>query len=151
VRQLEEQRVGLTFCIQNTYDKLPSKSQKPNLQELKSFLTDSIEYFSSAIYIIMDAFDECNQDGRMVFVDAIRSLYLHNRLRFLIATRPNSCIDLLRSSYADHVQLIQVAAGKGAQTEDLKHFVDDKLSREPLREEERAFISQGVIDKAEGL
>ena len=154
MRQFEEQRVGLSSSIQNTYDKIPSKSQKPDLQTLKSFLSDSVGYFSSAIYIILDAFDECNEDGRKAFVEAIRSfLPSHDRLRFFIATRPNSWIDFLTSSCSDQAecQLIHVAAGKGAQTEDLKHFIDDKLSRELLHEEERAFISQGVLDKAEGL
>jgi len=152
VRQFEEQKVGLSSSIQNTYDNLVSKSQKPDLQSVKSFLSDSVESFSSVIYIILDAFDECNEDGRKVFVDAIRSfLPRHNRLRFFIATRPNSWMDFLTSSCADQAQLIHVIAGKGTQTEDLTLFIDDKLSRELLREEERVFISQGIIDKAKGL
>jgi hypothetical protein len=152
VRQFEEQRAGLSTSIQNTYDKIPSKSQKPDLQALRNFLSESIQYFSSATYIILDAFDECNEEGRKVLVDAILSfLPSHNRLHFFIATRPNSWTDFLASSCADHTQLIHVIVGKGAQSGDLKHFIDDKLSRELLREEERAFISQAIIDKAEGL
>jgi hypothetical protein len=152
VRQFEEQKEGLSTSVQSTYDKLPSKSQKPDLQALKSFLSESIEYFTAVTYIILDAFDECNEDGRKALVDIVRSLIpRHNRLRFFIATRPNSWMDFLTSRCSDEARLISIIAGKGAQTQDLKNFIDNKLSRELLCEEERALISQGVVDKAQGL
>ena len=87
VRQLEEQKEGLSMSIQSTFNRLPSKSEKPSLQDLKTFLSDSLKSFNSRIYIILDGFDECEQDGRNFIIDSLSSFILEDRrLRFFIAT-----------------------------------------------------------------
>ena len=140
------------MSIRTVYDKHASKSPKPDFHTLKSFLSESTAYFKSGTYIILDAFDECNEDGRKSLIDAIRSFISRdNRLQFFIATWPNSSIDFLASSFTDRTRRIEIIAGKGAQTQDLEQFVNDRLSREPLGDEERGFISQRIIEKANGL
>ena len=47
---------------------LPSKSRKPSLQDLKTFLSDFLKSFSHRISIILDGFDEC-KDGRTAIID----------------------------------------------------------------------------------
>jgi len=140
------------MSIQTVYDKHASKSPKPDFHTLKSFLSESTAYFKSGVYILLDAFDECKEDGRRALIDAIRSFISRdNRLRFFIATRPNSSIDFLTSSFADQTRRTEIIAGKGAQTQDLEQFVNDRLSKEPLGDEEINFISQHIIEKADGL
>jgi len=154
VGQLEEQKQGLCPSIQSAYEKLRSKSQRPDFQSLKSFLSDSAEYFSAGTYIVLDAFDECSENGRKALVELLGSfnrLDHHNRFRFFIATRPNSSIDSLASMFEDRVRIIELIAGKGEQTQDLKHFVDDTLSREKFTDQEKSFISMGIVQKAQGL
>jgi len=157
VGQLEEQKEGLCPSIQSAYEKLPSKSQRPDFQSLKSFLSDSAEYFSAGTYIILDAFDECSENGRKALVELLDSFNrldtsTHpNRFRFFIASRPNSSIDSLASMFEDQVRIIELIAGKGEQTQDLKDFVDDTLSREKLSDQEKSFILTGIIQKAQGL
>ena len=150
VRQFEEQKEGLCTSIQSAYDK--AKSRKPDFQSLKSFLTDSIQQFKKCAYIVLDAFDECDEDGRKALVEYIRSCLPGNGLlRFFITTRPNTDVDFLASSFVDQVRLIDVIAGKGAQTRDLEHFIEQHLSRVQLSDKEKSFILQGIIEKAEGL
>ena len=140
------------MSIQTVYDKHASKSPKPDFHSLKGFLSESTAYFKSGAYIILDAFDECNEYGRKALIDAIRSFISgDNQLQFFIATRPNSGIDFLTSSFADRMRRIEIIAGKGAQTQDLEQFVSDRLLKEQLGDEERSFISQRIIEKADGL
>jgi hypothetical protein len=100
----------------------------------------------------LDAFDECSEDGRRALVDFLCSLQSpENRFRFFIATRPNSNIDSLASAFADEARSIEVTSGNGEQTRDLKHFVDNKLLHEYLTAPEKCFISEGNIEKTQGL
>jgi len=150
VRQFEEQKGGLCTSVQSAYDK--GKFQKPDFQSLKSFLIDSVQQFKKCTYIVLDAFDECHEDGRKALVEYIRSCLPGNSLlRFFITSRPNTDVDFLASSFVDQVRLIDVIAGKGAQTRDLEHFIEQHLSRVHLRDKEKSFILQGIIEKAEGL
>ena len=151
VRQFEEQKEGLTASIRSAYDQLPLKSQKPDFQALEAFLSNSIESFSSGIYIILDGFDECKEDSRKALIDSLCLLIPRdNRFRFFLATRPNSIVETLTSSFVNLARSIEVTTKKVEQTRDLKQFIDAKLSREYLEDEERLFISDGVFGKAEG-
>jgi len=154
VRQFEEQKEGLSTSVRRKYDKLLSKSEKPDLQTAKELLLDSVESFTSGVYIILDGFDECKEDGKKALVDCLRSFIpRHKRFRFFIATRPNSSVDLLAVKFADQARCIKVAAGQEEITRDLKRYVDNKLSEaeEDLDEGESLFISEQIIRKAQGL
>ena len=151
VRQFEKQKQGLTTSIQSFYDKLPLKTERPDLEQLTSFLLDSAKSFSSAIYIIVDGFDECKEDGRKAVVDCLCSLKTaNNRFRFLVATRPNNNVQTLASSFSDLARIIEVTTEKFEQTRDLKQFINGKLSGEDLEDEERSFLSKGILEKAAG-
>ena len=128
VGQLEEQKEGLCPSVQTAYDKLPSKSLKPDFLSLKNFLSETAKHFISGTYIVLDAFDECSEDGRKGLIDLLVSFNRSdNRFRVFIATRPNSSIDSLASAFTNQAQIIELIAGTGKQTEDLKHFIDDYI------------------------
>jgi len=75
------------MAIQTVYDKPASKSQKLDFHTLKSFLSESTAYFNLGVYIILDTFDECNEDGRKALIDSVHSsISKDNYLRFFIAT-----------------------------------------------------------------
>lgn len=156
MRQFEEQKERLSASVQREYDRFPSTSQKarPDLQTVKGFLSDSVEYFGAGAYIILDGFDECKEDGRKALVECLRSFIpLDKRFRFYIATRPNSSVDFLASKFAEQAQHIEVSAGQGEITRDLKQYVDNKLSdaEENLEDGESLLISEQIIAKAQGL
>jgi len=115
---------------------------------------DSVEYFTSGVYIILDGFDECKEDSRKVLVDCFRSFIPRDKpIRFFIATRPNRSVDFLVSKFADQARSIEVGAGQDDVTRDLKQYVDNKLSEAEgdLDEGESLFISEQIIAKAQGL
>ena len=153
VRQFEKQREGLSASVQSKYDKL-SQSQKPDLQTAKECLMDSVEYFTSGLYIILDGFDECKEDGRKALVDCFRSFIPQDKpIRFFIATRPNRSVDFLASKFGDQARRIDVGAGQDEVTRDLKQYVDNKLSEAEgdLDHGESLFISEQIMAKAQGL
>jgi hypothetical protein len=154
VRQFEEQKEGLLTSVQSKYDKLTSKSQKPDLQTAKEFLLESVESFPSGAYIVLDGFDECKEDGRRALVDCLHSFISRDkRFRFFVASRPNGSVDLLASRFRDQARRIEISAGQGDVTGDLKEYVETRLldMEEELETGERVFISERIIEKAQGL
>jgi hypothetical protein len=152
LRQFEQQKEGLTVSLQCTYNDLSKKSVKADLETLKGLLVDSVKSFESRSYIILDGFDECLEDARRRIIETIGLLLSRDdQIYFFIASRPNSNLDVIPSSYPNDTQTIDIIAGKGAQSRDLKSYIFDKLSMESISEKERAFISKGVVEKAQGL
>jgi hypothetical protein len=150
VRQFEEQKEGLSPFIQSVYGRLPSKFEKPDSQALKTFLSDSVKPFNSGIYIILDGFDECKEDGRKTLINSLCSFSSgDNRFRFFIATRPNSDVETLASSIVDFAQ-IEVTTEKVEQTRDIKQFINGKLSEKKLKAGEGLILSKGIFGKAQG-
>jgi len=153
VRQFEQQKEGLSTAVQSKYDKLLSKSQKPDLQVAREFLLESVEFFVSGAYIILDGFDECKEDGRTSLVDCLRSFIPRDkRIRFFITTRPNGSVDVLASNFADQARYIEVGAGREEIIQDLKQYVRNKLSeaKGEVDAEEASFISEHITAKAQG-
>jgi hypothetical protein len=152
LRQLEQQKENLSSAIQNTYDKLHCKGHQPDLQTLRGLLADSVNSFRSRIYIILDALDECVDDNRKELLKTVHQLLAltDSRVHLFIATRPHITIETL-SSHSSEMQTIDVVTGQGLQTQDLKYFIEMKLSEECMDDNEKTFISEGVIDKAQGL
>ena len=151
MRQLEEQKEELSTSIQSVFDRLPSKSGKPSLQDLKTFLSDSLKSFSDRIYIILDGFDECKEDGRKAITDCLCSLIPGDRrFNLFIATRPVSNVKTLDSSFGNLVRIIEVMTEKPEQSRDIKQFIDGKLFEGNLEIEERLSLSEGIFRKAKG-
>jgi hypothetical protein len=152
LRQLERRKGILSQSLQDAYDKLDGTGLKPDLQTLKGLLLDSVEYFTSRTYIILDAFDECVEDGKQEFVETVRLLLSRNDGVYLfIASRPNSYLDDIQSSLPNEAWPINVTAGEGPQSQDLKSYLDSKLAKERMDDEVRLFISEGISKRAEGL
>jgi len=151
VRQLEEQKEKLSTSIQSKFNQLPSKTGKPSLQDLKTFLSDSLKSFRDRIYIILDGFDECKEDGRTAIIDSICSLIPGDRrLSFFVATRPVSNVNGLESSFGNLARIIEVTTKKAEQSQDIKQFIDGKLFKGNLEIGEPLSLSEGIFRKAEG-
>jgi len=152
VRQLEEQKEELSTSIQSVFNWLPSKSEKPSLQDLKTFLSDSLKSFHDRIYIILDGFDECKEDGRIAIIDSLCSFIPGDRrLSLLVATRPISDVKTLESAFGNLARIIEVTTKKVEQCQDIKQFIDGKLVRGNLEIGERLSLSEGIFRKAKGL
>ena len=151
MRQLEEQKEELSTSIQSVFDRLPSKSGKPSLQDLKTFLSDSLKSFRDRIYIILDGFDECKEDGRTAIIDSLCSFIPGDRrLSWFIATRPVSDVKTLESSFGNLARIIEVTTEKVEQSQDIKQFIDGKLVRDNLEIGESLSLSEGIFRKAKG-
>jgi vacuolar-type H+-ATPase subunit E/Vma4 len=153
LRQLEQQKETLSTSVENAYETLSNTDAKPDLANLKTLLLDSINSFKSRTCIVLDALDECSEDTRQSVINTFQSLISTNHQVYLfIATRPNSSIDSLLLSFPNETQAIDIFSGQGPQSRDLKIYVDVKLSEKPnIKPEERAFISECVLERAQGL
>src|SRR5204862_4620492 len=99
-------------------------------------------------YVILDAFDECRDDTKRELsetVDLLLSQY--DRVYIFITSRPNSKLEEIASSSPNETRTINIIAGEGAQTQDLKFYLDGKLAKERISVEEKLFIAKGILEK----
>jgi len=152
LHQLEQQKDMLSPFVQEAYDKLYRRGLKPDLQTLKGLLLDSVKSFTSRVYIILDAFDECVDNAKQELAETVDLLLSRNeRVYLFIASRPNSHLDAIELSLSNEARTINVIAGEGAQSQDLKSYLDSKLAKQRMSDEEKLFISEGISRKAQGL
>jgi len=55
---------------------------------------------------------------------------------------------MLTLSFSDNIETINVVAGEGSQNLDLELFIHINLSGKRICNEEKSFISKGIIEKA---
>lgn len=152
VHQLEHQKKSVCSSVQEAYDSLSPKSQKPDLGLLKRLLLDSVQSFGTKTYIVLDAFDECGEDGKKEFIETISKLIGGTEhIYLLITSRPHSSLDSVASLVPTATRTIPVIAGTSSQTKDLKRYLEEKLAKERLKDNERKFIRDGIAEKAKGL
>lgn len=153
LRQLEQQRETLTSSVQNVYDELCPKGHRPDLHVLTRLLLESASLFKSRTYIVLDAIDELTETARRGLVESLRKLLVSSpsQVYLFITTRPHIRTDLFPSSLSNEIQMINVEAEQGPQIQDMKYYVDVKLSRAQIKDQERLFLSEGIITKAKGL
>ena len=151
LRQLEEQKQCACSSVQKVYETLSPLRQKPDLPMIKSLLLDSSKSFKSRTYVVLDAFDECTADGRGELIETIRMLLDQNaEIYIFITSRPHSSLDILSASSTNTTRTIKVI-GEGPQTQDVKSYLDGKLARQRIEDDERLFIVEGILEKAKGL
>jgi hypothetical protein len=106
----------------------------------------------SRTYIILDAFDECVDNAKRELAETVDSLLSRNeRVYLFIASRPNGHLDAIELSLPNEAWTINVIAGEGSQSQDLKSYLDSKLAKQRMSDEEKLFISEGISRKAQGL
>jgi KAP family P-loop domain len=151
LRQLEQQKEALSENVEQSYDKLSNSFQKP---DVNSLLLGSSNSFKSRTYIILDALDECEPGMTRNVIETLQALIAINPRVFLfIATRPNVHIDRLVSSLQpNQSRIIDIVTDEGSQCRDLKTYIDFVLlHKSEIKSEERTFISQNIVEKADGL
>ena len=90
LRQLEQRTATITPSIRDAYNACRRGSPKPNLQKLKALLIDSSQSFKVRTFVVLDALDECTEDGREQPLDALKFLLSRNdKISLFIASRPN--------------------------------------------------------------
>jgi len=115
---------------------------------MKNLLLDSSKSFKSRTDLVLDAFDECTEDGRGELIETIRLLRDQNAGIYLFITSPGN---ILAASSPNTTPTVKVIAGGGAQTQDLKRYLEGKMARERIKDDERAFIDESIVEKAKGL
>jgi Ankyrin repeats (3 copies) len=152
VHQFAQQKKSVCASVQEAYDSLSPKSQKPDLGLLKRLLLDSVESFGAKTYIVLDAFDECAEDGKKELIETIAKLLGGSEhIYLLITSRPHSSLDSVASLVPTATRTLPVIAGGSSQTKDLKRYLEEKLTKERLKDDERKFIRDGIAEKAKGL
>jgi hypothetical protein len=150
LRQLEQRTATITPSVRDAYN--ASKSQKPDLEKLKSLLIDSSKSFKVRTFIVLDAFDECTVDGRQQLIDTLESvLPRNNQFSVFISSRPNRSLDDFALSFSAQTKTINIVAGEGAQSDDMRAYINHKLAKERIDTHEKLIISQGIEEKAKGL
>lgn len=152
LRQLEQRKDTLNSSVENVYDILSPRCQKADMRTLRCLLLDSVKSFTSRTYILLDALDECDEHGRQELVETLWPLFSpDHRVYLLIMTRPTVDMDFLLRRFPKKRQTFNIVAGEGPQSQDLKCYIDNKLSKKRIDDDERSFISQRIIQKAQGL
>lgn len=154
LRQLEERKQQITASVQSAYDALSSKNKNPELETLKALLVDSLESFKLRSILVLDAFDEYSADGWQELVEVLEVLLSsQDRIFVFISSRPNSHLDNLAKSFPTESRTINVDANKGAQSEDLRSFLEESLARIRMKnfdDREKINVSRGITEKAKG-
>jgi hypothetical protein len=83
---------------------------------------------------VVDAFDECAEDGKKEFSEAISKLLGGSEhIYLLITSRPHSSLDRIASLVPRATRTIPVIADSSSQTKDLKRYLEEKLAKERLK------------------
>ena len=156
VRQLQQQAPTICSAVLEVFEKClkkmdGSKPRKPEFEDLKVLLVDSAVALHTRTYIVLDAFDECNEDVGKELVEIFRSLASIDGIYLLIASRPNSNLEALSPSLLSETRTINVIAGQGAQDVDLKSYLDHSLRKVAMTEKDRSLVAEGILSKAQGL
>lgn len=152
LRQLEQQNGPITSSVQDAYNTLSVKRQRPDLQTLKGLLVDSSHSFKVRTFIVLDAFDEYTKDGRQEILESLELLLSKNeKLSLFITSRPKRQLEGFASSFSTQTRTINVVAGEGAQSGDMRAYINGKLAKERIEDDEKSLIFQGIAQKAQGL
>jgi hypothetical protein len=152
LRQLEQPKETLTPSLREAFNTLSGRCQRPDLQTLKSLLVDSSQFFKARTFIVLDALDEGTENGAQEILESLKLLLSKNeKISVFISSRPNRHLEYIVLSFSTQTRRINVVAGEGAQSVDVRAYINRKLAKEQMSDDEKLLISRGISEKAKGL
>jgi hypothetical protein len=132
-------------CLEAIYDKIKNGSPMPILSIMVELFITCSESLP-AVSVILDAFDECGQQDRIIG-DIVKRFYLAE-IKVYITTRPHLC-ELFASEF-DKVPIIPITADD----DDVKNYIAEQLQkpkRKLLTDDFKKEIVQKIGSRAQGM
>jgi hypothetical protein len=130
-------------CLEAIYDKIRNGSPKPILSVMVELFT-TCSKFLPAVSVILDAFDECGQQDRIIR-DVVKRLYLAE-IKVYITTRPH--LREVFTSNFDKAPIIKITADEG----DVKNYIAEQLqAKNRLTDGFKVEIIQAIGSGAHGM
>lgn len=122
LKQLVQGRLSAVQHAEQLHQKHADRGTKPSLDEIYSTLRAVVAHYP-AVYIVIDALDECQEDNRRQFLAKLRDLQAVQDIRLMATSRFMPDIE---DAFGEALRL-EVRASR----EDIKRFVDSQLYRLP--------------------
>ncbi|KAL2862475.1 ankyrin repeat-containing domain protein [Aspergillus lucknowensis] len=148
LRQLVEQNLVLPEAIRSLFSTHNRKNSKPSLKDLWAALESALLDWQ-AVFLVVDAIDECPNDIRDEFLQQLLDLEAKTQLRTMITSRPHPDItDLMRKNGTAFLEI-------SARDEDVQKYIDGRLRKsEGLRQQSQQLrdkIRKKVTQAADGM
>ncbi|KAH8781605.1 hypothetical protein BGZ57DRAFT_759893 [Hyaloscypha finlandica] len=142
--QLVHRRPDLAAPVSTIYNKHAKERTRPSIDDI-SYALDSVCSSLTAVYIIVDALDECTEEdrSRSQLIDKLRELQAKVDLRLLFTSR--DIPDIAQKFQSESKLEVQ------ASQEDVRRFVIGQIPRLPTcirRDEKLQYIVQEKITEA---
>jgi Cdc6-like AAA superfamily ATPase len=147
LKQLVQNTPGIVASVTSIYDKLSKQKRRPSVDDIfRALLSVCLNY--TTVYIVVDALDECVDDGaRSLLIDKLRELQSKIDVRLLFTSR---LIPGITQSFKLDLQL-EVRASE----EDVSRFLECQIPRLPRciqRDEElKAVVQEKIIRAVDGM
>lgn len=122
LKQLVQGRLSTVDHIEQLYQKHAGRATKPSLDEIYNALRDVLAHYP-AVYMVVDALDECQESTRRQFLAKLRELQALRDIRLLATSR---FIPDIEDAFTEAPRL-EVRAS----SEDVKRFVIGQKDRLP--------------------
>jgi hypothetical protein len=122
LKQLVQGRLSTVDHIEQLYQKHAGRGTKPSLDEIYNALRDVLAHYP-AVYMVVDALDECQESTRRQFLAKLRELQALRDIRLLATSR---FIPDIEDAFTEAPRL-EVRASR----EDVKCFVIGQKDRLP--------------------
>jgi len=120
--------------LDRLYHACVAKNSRPNSSQLAELFQDVLEQFSS-VYLVFDAFDECDTKERSSIVESIRKLAGVSNTKLLVTSRPHE--DFLQASGLISARTLEIRAHE----HDVQRYISIEL------ENVQHFLSKGIRNR----
>ena len=145
VQLLADPRRTIPSSLEDLYRSCATKNSRPDSSQLVEIFKTVSEQFKS-LFLVFDAFDECDKDERPLIVDMIRELATMPNAKLLVTGRPHQ--DFLEVSRFDSARTLEIKAHE----EDINLYLSKELDkvRNVLSERIREKISESLQKEVDG-
>ena len=146
LKQLVQSRPDVAAPVTKIYDDNTERKSRPSLDEIFSSLQSVCSNYT-AVYIVVDALDECEDGARGQLIDKLHELQSRKDVRVLFTSR--FIFEITRKFHSEFTLEIR------ASEEDVKRFVAGQLPRLPRcvrnNEELQRTIQSKIVKAADGM
>lgn len=131
LKQLIAQQDTVPIALQNLYEESITRATTPDVPKILAHFM-SCAQCRDAVFILLDAFDECDDDQQIDILALIREFLQLPTLSLLLTSRPH----LQKIKIWPEPDMLPISA----ETNDVKRFLNSRLNR-------KRFLSQNLKDE----
>lgn len=123
VKQLASRLPLLPVEVEKLYDNLGSEGTRPSVEDLYTALLKISGYYTH-VFIVLDALDECNQDGQRVQLLPLFRRMCKDGINLFLTSRPHP--EDIQDALCDAVKIELTA-----QEEDISVYIAERINNHP--------------------